>query len=178
MALLLDFVPLLLFFAAFKWQGIFVATGVAIVASVVQIVWYKASGRPIKPVNWINLAVIAVFGGTALLLHDATYIKLKVTVYYWLCALVLIAGRLVWRKNFVQVLLPKDELVLPESVWTQLLWSWVGFCVFMGGLNLYVAFNYPLETWVNFKVFGGMGLLLLFAVAQGVLIARHLPRES
>src|SRR5438105_5750402 len=142
MALLVDFIPLLLFFAAFKLADIYVATGVAIVASIVQIAWYKASGRPIKPINWFSLVVIVVFGGTTLVLHDSTFIKLKMTAYYWLCALLLVGGKLGWRKNFVQQLLPKDELPLPADVWTQLLWAWVGFCVFMGALNLYVAFHY------------------------------------
>lgn len=178
MALLLDFVPLLLFFAAFKLFDIFVATGAAIVASLVQFGWYKASGRPIKPITWFSLVVIVVFGGTTLLLHDTTFIKLKMTAYYWLCALLLLAGKLVWQKNFVQQLLPKEELPLPEGVWAQLLWAWVGFCVTMGALNLYVAFNFPLDTWVNFKVFVSSGLLVVFVVAQGVLIARHLPSES
>jgi len=178
MALLVDFFPLLLFFAAFQWQGIFVATGVAIVASVIQIVWYKASGRPIKVINWFNLVVIGVFGGTTLLLQDATFIKLKVTAYYWLLMLVLLAGKLIWQKNFVQLLLPKEEFALPDAVWTQLLWAWVCFGGFMGALNLYVAFNYPLDTWVKFKVFGGIGLMVVFVIAQGILIARHLPSES
>ena len=83
-----------------------------------------------------------------------------------------------WRKNLVKVLLPSAELALPDGVWAQLLWAWIAFCGFMGALNLYVALNYPIATWVNFKVFGSMGLLAVFVVAQGFLIARHLPRES
>jgi intracellular septation protein len=182
MALLVDFIPLLLFFAAFKFFGIFVATGVAMVASIAQIGWYKVSGRPIKAVNWFSLAVIVVFGGTTLILHDDTFIRLKMTAYYWLCALLLLAGRVIWRKNFVQLLLPKEDLPLPDSAWMQLLWAWVGFCLFMGALNLYVAFvMFPGEggrdSWVNFKVFVSTGLLIMFVVAQGVLIAKHLPSE-
>jgi intracellular septation protein len=176
MQLLADYFPLLLFFIAFKWQGIFVATAVAIVASLVQIAWFRWKRGKVAPVHWVSLAIIVVFGGATLLLQDETFIKWKPTVLYWLFAAILLGGRLLFNRNLISGLL--SELHLPEPVWTRLTWSWAGFFGVMGVLNLYVAFHYSTDTWVNFKVWGSLVLVLLFVVGQGLLLARHLPEQS
>ena len=177
MQLLADYFPLLLFFVAFKWQGIYVATAVAIVASAVQIAYFRFRGK-VSAVHWLSLAIIVVFGGATLLLQDDRFIRWKPTVLYWACAAALLVGRVFFGSNWLQKLMPKDELILPEAVWTRLTWAWVAFFAAMGCLNLYVAFNYSLDTWANFKVWWSMGIILAFSLAQGAYMARHMPADD
>jgi len=175
MQFLADYFPLILFFVAFKLADIYVATGVDIAASGVQIAWLRIKRGRIAPVHWLSLAIIVVFGGATLLLHDDTFIRWKPTALYALFAMTLAVGRLVFRRNLLTYVM--QGITLPDAVWTRLTWSWVGFFVFMAVLNWYVAFHYPLETWVNFKVWGGIGLFLVFAVVQGLFLSRHLDGE-
>jgi intracellular septation protein len=176
MQFLADYFPLVLFFLAFKWQGIYVATAVAIAASVGQIAWLHFSGRRIQPVHWLSFAIIAIFGGATLILHDETFIKWKPTVLYALFGVTLLVGRAIFGKNLLAGLMKGIEL--PDPVWAGLTWAWVAFFAFMGVANWYVAFHYSTETWVNFKVWGGIGLFLIFAVAQGAVLARYVVEEA
>jgi len=175
MQLLADYFPLILFFVAFKWQGIWVATAVAIVASIVQIAWFHWRGK-VSAVHWISLVVIVVFGGATLLLQDETFIKWKPTVLYLTFGLVLAVGKLAYRRDLLSYLM--KDLTLPAAVWTRLTWSWVAFFAGMALANWYVAFHFATETWVNFKVWGGIGLFLVFALAQGLVLARYLSEPS
>jgi len=175
MQLLADYFPLLLFFVAFKLWGIYVATAVAIAASVAQITYFRWHRGKVEIVHWLSLAIIGVFGGATLLLHDETFIKWKPTVLYWLFGAILGAGRLVFRKNLLSALL--KDLTLPDPVWARITWAWVAFFAAMGAANWYIAFHFPTDTWVNFKVWGGIGLFLLFAVGQAFAVARYLPQR-
>jgi intracellular septation protein len=175
MQLLADFFPLILFFIAFKWQGIFFATSVAIVASIVQIAFLRWKRGHVAVVNWLSLAIILVFGGATLILQDEAFIKWKPTVLYALFGVILAAGRLFFRRNLLSSLMA--GISLPEAVWSRLTWSWVAFFAFMGVANWYVAFHYPTDTWVSFKVWGGIGLFMAFALAQGLLLARHVQEK-
>jgi len=170
-----DYLPLILFFVAFKWQGIYVATAVAIAASVVQIAYFKARGT-VSAVHWLSLAIIGVFGGATLLLQDETFIKWKPTVLYALFGAVLAVGKLAFRRDWIAALL--KGVTLPAAVWSGVTWSWVAFFAAMAIANWYVAFHFSTEAWVNFKVWGGIGLFLAFALAQGVWLARHMPQEE
>jgi len=178
MKLFLDFLPLILFFVAFKLADIYVATAVAIATSVLQIGWLKFRSRPVGVSQWLSLAIIVIFGGATLLLHDETFIKWKPTVLYWVFGAILAAGKLFWRRDLLRSLIDEKEVALPEPVWGMLTWSWVAFFGAMGLLNLYVAFNWPLEVWVNFKVWGGIGLMLAFVLAQGLVLSRYVPEEK
>jgi intracellular septation protein len=171
-----DYFPLILFFVAFKLAGIYWATGVAIGASVVQIAYFRWHRGRVAAIHWVSLAIIAVFGGATLLLQDETYIKLKPTVLYWLFAATLLIGRLVFRRNLISALL--KDLTLPDAVWARVTWGWVVFLTAMGAVNLYVAWHYTLDTWVNFKVWGGIGLFMLAAVGTVASVARYLPEQS
>jgi intracellular septation protein len=175
MQFLVDYFPLILFFVAFKLQGIFVATGVAIAASVAQIAYMRWRHGKVAVVHWLSFAIIATFGGATLLLHDETFIKWKPTVLYWLFALVLVVGRLVFHKNLLGALL--KDLTLPEPIWSRLTWDWVVFLAAMGIANLYVAANFTTDTWGNFKVLGGLGMFMLAAVGTVASVARYLPGE-
>ena len=175
MQLLADYFPLLLFFLAFKWQGIYVATAVAMIASVAQIAWFKWKGK-LSTIHWISFAIIAVFGGATLILHDEVFIKWKPTVLYGMFGTILAVGKLAFRRDLIGSLL--RDITLPPAVWSRVTWSWTAFLFAMAVLNWYVAFNYPTETWVNFKVWGGIGLFLVFALAQGLMLARHIEEPQ
>jgi intracellular septation protein len=168
-----DYFPLLLFFAAFKLWDIYVATAVAIVASLAQIAYFRWHRGKVEVVHWLSLAIIVTFGGATLLLHDETFIKWKPTVLYWLFAAILAVGRLGFRRNLIAALL--KELTLPDPVWARVTWVWVAFLLAMGGINLYVAAHYSTATWVNFKVWGAMVMFFLLAVGTVASVARYLP---
>ena len=171
MKFLFDLFPVILFFAAFQLWDIYVATAAAIAASFAQIGWLALRRKRIEPMLWASLAIIVVFGGLTLLLRDKTFIQWKPTVLYWLFGAVLAGGALAGR-NLIRSMM-SQQIQLPEGVWARLNWSWVGFFAFMGTANLYVAYNYSESAWVNFKLFGGMGLMLLFVLAQGLVLARY-----
>src|SRR5690606_4562431 len=164
---LFDLFPLLLFFAAFKFADIFVATGVAMAAAVAQFVWLKARGKVIEATHWINLTVIVVFGGATLLFHNDVFIKWKPTVLYWLFGGILLGSRLLFGRNLMRKLMD-GKVHMPSAAWDKLNLSWAGFFLVSGALNLYVAFSghYTEAQWVNFKVFGLMILLVLFVIVQ------------
>ncbi len=177
MKFLFDMFPVILFFVAFKFWGIYPATAVAIGATLLQIGWLIARNKKIEPMLWVSLGVIVVFGGATLLLHNETFIKWKPTVLYWLFAAALGIGALVFKKNFIRSMMEK-QMELPEPLWGRVLLSWIAFFIVMGLLNLYVAFNYDTDTWVNFKLFGGMGLMLLFVFGQALLLAKHIQEKK
>ena len=173
MKFLFDLFPIILFFVAFKLADIYVATGVAIAATFAQVGWLRLRGRRVDPMLWASLAIIVVFGGATLSLRDETFIKWKPTVLYWLFALTLSGSLLFFRKNLLRTLL-RSQVVLPDSVWARLNWSWAGFFAFMGAANLYVAYSFPTDFWVNFKLFGGVGLMLLFVIAQAFFLSKYI----
>ena len=179
MKFLFDLFPVILFFIAFKLSGIYVATSVAIVATFAQIGWTWFKHRRVDTMLWVSLAIITVFGGMTLIFRDETFIKWKPTVLYWSFALALAGSTLFLRKNLIRALLGK-QFDLPDAVWLRLNWSWIGFFVFMGVLNLAVAFalNFSTDEWVNFKLFGGIGLMLLFVLGQGLLLAKYMDQEN
>ena len=177
MKLLIDFLPIVVFFVAFKLFDIWVATGVAIAATVAQIAWVRWSSGKVEPMHWLSLGVIVVFGGATLLAHNEDFIKWKPTVLYWLMGGALAAGQLVFRKNLLKSLMGA-QMTLPDAAWRVMNWSWVGFFAAMGAVNLWVAFNFETDTWVNFKLFGGLGLMLAFVLAQAAYLSRYMKAEA
>ena len=200
--LLFDLFPVVLFFVVYKlggaypaeagqaaagWLGwliadgkvtdaqapILLATAVAIVASVAQVGWLVARGRRIEPMLWVSVGVIIVFGGATIWLNDETFIKWKPSILYLLFGGALAAGRLLFQRNFIRHLLGA-QIVLPVPVWERLMWVWVAFFAFLAAANLFVAYAFSPDAWVNFKLFGLMGLTLAFIVGIGVWLSRHI----
>jgi intracellular septation protein len=206
MKLLLDFLPILLFFGTYYFAKgnkdgaaqfatehfgaivsggvvtpeqapVLLATVVVIVATLAQVLVMKLRGQKIDTMLCISLALVVVFGGATIWFHNETFIKWKPSVLYWAMALSFWVSQTFFGKNLLKVMLG-EQVQLPAPVWQRLSWSWVAFFVLMGVLNLYVAFSFSTDTWVNFKLFGGIGLMLLFTLGQGVYMSRHMPPES
>jgi intracellular septation protein len=177
MKFLFDIFPVLLFFVAFKFWGIYVATAVAIGATIAQVGGSWLRHRKVDTMLWVSLAIIVVFGGATLLLHDETFIKWKPTVLYWLFGGILLVAEVFFRKNLIRSMMGA-QVTLPDPVWRKLNFSWVVFFALMGAANLYVALHFGTEFWVNFKLFGGIGLMLAFVLAQGVFLAGHIEHED
>jgi len=173
--LLFDLFPLILFFAAFRFADLYVATAVAMIAAVAQLLWLKWRGAAIEATHWINLTVIVVFGGATLWLQNDAFIKWKPTVLYWVFAAILIGSQWLLGRNLMQKLMGA-QIQLPASVWTRLNVVWAVFFAASGALNLYVAFSghFTESQWVNFKVFGLMALLIVFVVAQSLWLGKHM----
>ena len=168
--LLFDLFPIILFFIAFKFADIYAATAVAIAATVVQIGWLKLRGKRVEVMQWISLGVIVVFGGLTLVLHDETFIKWKPTILYWLFAAGLGIARVTGR-NLMKTFMG-SQLTLPPPVWERLNQMWILYFLVMGGLNLWVAYVWSTDIWVNFKLFGTLGMTIVFVLLQGVYLSR------
>lgn len=206
MKILLDFLPILLFFITFKVaEGdasaaaafasthfgflvsggvvgpkeapVLLATLVVIAATVLQILVTLLRGKKVDMMLWISLALVVVLGGATVWFHSETFIKWKPSVLYWAMGLSFWVSQVVFRKNLLQALMGQ-QLELPAVVWQRLNFAWIAFFALMGLLNLYVAYSFSTPVWVNFKLFGGLGLMLLFTLAQGVYLSRHMKLEA
>jgi len=206
MKILLDFLPIILFFGMFKyaeahvdWAARFasdhfgfivsggvvgteeapvlLATVVVIVATVVQISYLLARRQKIDMMLWITFVLVVVLGGATVWFHNATFIKWKPSVLYWAMGLSFWVSQTFFRKNLLQTMIG-EQLDLPARVWQRLNFAWIAFFGLMGLLNLYVAYSFSTSTWASFKAFGATGLMLVFMVAQGVYLTRHLKPEA
>jgi intracellular septation protein len=172
MKTLIDFLPFLLFFGAFKLYDIYVGTAVLMAATTLQMLLvYRMDGR-LQVIQKITLGLVLVFGSLTLLLHDERFIKWKPTVLYVAMALALTIALWVMRKNVLKLMLGA-QLELPDSVWHRLNIAWIFYTLFMAAINAYVVLNYSTDDWVSFKVWGYV-FPLAFLIAQGLYIAPHL----
>jgi intracellular septation protein len=200
--LLFDLFPVIIFFVAYKigdanaeatrtfmaWvglpqavgagekPGIYLATLVAIVASFAQIGWVKLRGHKVEIMLWVSLGIIVVFGGATLWLHDESFIKWKPTVLYWIFSAI-IFGAAVLGRNVIKGLMGQ-QMELPAPAWSRLNASWGGFFAVMGLANLFVAFNFSTDAWVNFKLFGSLGLMLVFVIGQSMMLTKYLDKAD
>jgi len=177
MSSVLEFLLLAVFFLSYLWKGIYVATAVIMVGSVLLLAasWWRT--RRVEPMP-LMVAVLAVtLGGVTLLLHDPVYIKWKFSAVEWLLGFALLASHFLGSKPFIRRIL-EERLTLPDPVWRRLNLMWAGFFLFLGTLNVYIIYNFSTNDWVRFKMFGSMGLTLVFAIIQGVYLARHMPTEG
>jgi intracellular septation protein len=156
---------------------VLLATVVVIVATLAQILWLKASRRKVDTMLWISLGLVTALGSATIYFHSESFIKWKPTVLYWVMGASLLVGELVFRKNGIKSLMGA-QMSLPDAVWRKVNFSWVAFFAVMGLINLWVAFNFPTSTWVNFKLFGGMGLMLVFILAQAFFLNKHIKPDT
>lgn len=202
MKILFDLFPVILFFATFKyseknpefaatWVGtllnsatvdlkmapILLATVVVIAATIGQIIWVRLRHGKVDKMLWISLGLVVVFGGMTLAFQDESFIKWKPTILYWVFAASMAFSAVVLKKNAIKAMLG-EQMVLPEDVWQKVNFSWISFFSGMGFLNLYIAYNFETDVWVNFKLFGGMGLLLVFVIAQGMMLSKYVEEKQ
>ena len=206
MKLLLDFLPILLFFGTYKyaeahkdWAAVFatehfgfmvsggmvgvqeapvlLSTLVVIAATALQVAWLKALGKKIDTMLWVSLGLIVVLGGATVWFHNETFIKWKPSVLYWVMALALWASANLFGKDILRQMLG-DQLKLPDPIWKRLTLLWCAFFAVMGVINILVAYNFSTDSWVNYKLFGGTGLMIVFMIGQGLYVSRHIEEED
>lgn len=206
MKFLFDLFPVILFFGVFKWaEGnvaatqsfigqylsglvsggvvaaaqapILLATAVAIVATVLQIVYLLVRGKKVDTMLWVSFGIITLFGGATIYFHNEQFIKWKPTVLYWCFGAALLLGQFIWKKNFIKSMMDK-QFSLPEPVWGRLNLAWAGFFGFMGVVNLVVAFNFSTNAWVNFKLFGFTALMVAFVVVQSLMLSKYMKEPG
>lgn len=178
MQTLLDLLPIIVFFAVFKLWGIYPATAALIVVTLVMTAWLWLRERRVSRMQLITAGLVLVFGGLTLWLQDETFVKWKPTVAYWLFAAGFLGSALFTERSFAERLMGEAIVLRDPSLWRRVNLSWVLFFLALGGLNLYVAYRYPTETWVDFKLFGLMGLTLLWVVAQAIWLTQHAVDEG
>lgn len=172
-----DLFPVVLFFATY-WlsRDMFIATGVAIATTTLLVGWTWLRHRKVDTMQWVSLGLIVVLGGATLLLHDKHFIMWKPTVLYWVMGAGLLISDFLG-KNGLKLMMGQ-QLQLPAPVWRKLTWAWVGFFAFMGALNLFVAYRFSEDVWVNFKLFGGLGLMLAFVIAQSLFLSKYIEEKK
>lgn len=170
--LLLDFLPIALFFAAYKFFNLMVATEVAIAASLIQLIWSRIATGKIQKINLISFLSILILGSATLLLKNDIFVKWKPTVVYWALALSMLISQMISKKPIIQRL-GEASIKLPDGVWRKLNLGWSSFFIILGMINLYVVYNFSTATWVNFKLFGTLGLTLVFIILQSIYMAKH-----
>ncbi len=201
MKLLFDVFPVILFFVFFKFgnshpdtakailtsldivlgegvkPAIFLATLISIIATTCQILWTKYRHGKVDSMLWVSFFVIVLFGGATLIFHNDTFIRWKPSVLYWLFSLTLLGSNLLFKKNLIRSML-SAKMALPVRIWNRLNLSWGLFFAALGFVNLYVAYTYSIETWVDFKLFGFTSLMLIFIVAQSLWLAKYIDENK
>jgi intracellular septation protein len=177
MKLLFDLFPVLLFFISYKFFGLYYATAIAMVAAVMQVVVFRLKYQRYERMHILSLILILTLGGATLIFHDPWFIKWKPTGIYWVTAAALLGSRFFSDKTLIQKIMEND-ISLPCNIWQRLNYAWVIFFVCMGIINLYVAYYFNTDSWVNFKLFGGAGLTLLFVIIQSFYLSQHLIAKT
>jgi intracellular septation protein len=178
MKFLFDFFPVLAFFITYyipadRSQAIYIATAVAIMAAIIQVSVYWLMHHRFEKMHVITLIIILILGGATLFTHNKEFFMWKPTAVNWLFAIVFLASQFIGNKPLVQRIMD-HAINVPAPVWSNLNKSWVIFFFLMGVINLYVAYNFAEHIWVNFKLFGILGLTLLFAIGQAAYMSRYM----
>lgn len=173
---LLEFVPIIAFFAVFKWVGgaeaVYPATVAGISGAVLVTAVHWLRHRTVPGRMQLMLGMFIVMGGFTLAFHDPRFIQAKPTIVSWITAVAFLGSQFVGGKTLLERMFAGAVVVQP-AIWKRFNLAWVAFFAALGGINLHVAGNYPMDVWVDFKVFGVMGLTLLFAIVQGFFLMRY-----
>ncbi len=179
--MLYDFLPVVFFFIAFKIYGIYVATVVGIVATALQVLISLVWKKKLDKQQLVTLIVFVIFGSMTLYFHNPIFVKWKPTIIFWVFAVSFLMSQLFMKKTLIQRmlehLLDGQSDPIPRYVWARLNLAWTGFFFFLGSINLYVAYSYSTEAWVNFKLFGVLGMLILFSFFQAACLARYMSSD-
>lgn len=177
MKILSDLLAVILFFAAYSYtKDIIIATVVALVVGVLQAGFTWLKYKKLDTMQWVSLILIVVMGGATVILRNPVFIKWKPTLLFWIGAAALAVSHLMG-KNGLKALMGK-EIRLSDGIWRNLTFMWIAYLVFMGLANIAVAYMFTEAQWVNYKLFGSTALMVVFMIAQGFYLSRHLPKES
>ncbi|MGZ8158389.1 MAG: septation protein A [Methylobacter sp.] len=174
---LIEFIPIILFFIAYKVYDIYVATAVVMVATIIQITYAWFKHRKIETMQWITLALVIVMGGATLYLQDEQFIKWKFSIIEWLFGLAFLGSQFIGKKTFIERMMSAN-LTMPSLVWKRLNLSWASFFISIGFLNVYVMYNYDTDDWVSFKTFVAPGLMVVFMVVQMIFLYKYVPETE
>ena len=177
MKILFDFLPIVGFFVAFKVGGIYVATGTAIVISLSQIIYLLARRKKIDLMLIISTVLIVFLGSATIFFHNEWFIKWKPTILYALFGVVILVSDIFFHKNIFKAVI-EESVILPDSVWRRISRAWAVFFFVLAVINIYVAYHFSTHDWVNFKLFGLMGLMFVPAIGQSIWIVSKMPPES
>ncbi|MES2072898.1 MAG: septation protein A [Pseudomonadota bacterium] len=206
MKFLFDLFPVILFFGTFKWgEGhvssaqaivseylssvisggvagidqapILLATAIAMLASVLQIGYLLVRRKKVDAMLWISFIIISVFGSLTIYFHSETFIKWKPTVLYWCYGAALLMGQYIFKKNLIRTAM-ESQLKLPEAVWTRLSLAWIGYCIVMGLVNLFVAFSFSTDVWVNFKLISVIAVMPAFVIGQSLFLSKYMEEAA
>lgn len=172
MKFLFDYLPIIVFFIAYKYANIYLATALTMITSVLQVVTLWLLHRRFEKFHLITMAFVVILGSFTLLLHNPIFIQWKPTIVYWIFSAVLIGSQMIGSKSLVHRMLD-EKIALPLKVWQRLNTSWAIFFAGLGALNLYVVYHFSTNAWVNFKLFGTLLLLLTFILLQALYISKH-----
>lgn len=160
------------FFAVFKFFGIYAATIVVMTSVAAEVLWTAIRHKRVSRLQWIGLFLVIALGGATLIFRNEIFIKWRPTGVYWLIALAFLFSLLALGKNPVRLIIGR-WVTLPDARWARLAWSWVGILTALGFANLAVAYQLSTEVWVNWRVFGAPGLILVIIVAQCAWLREH-----
>ena len=178
MKVLIDFLVVIAFFVAYKWShDMLFAVKVAIVATVVQMLWMKLAKIPFKPMHWFGFFMVFVFGGVGVFFNNPKFFQWKFSILEWCIGTAILIGQFGFHTNMLQLLLG-HEWILPKRIWYRMGWLTGIFFIGLGCLNWWVFTHYNYDVWVNFKTFWAFGLTMLFMLGQGVWVSRYLPKDE
>jgi len=181
MQFLYEIFPVFLFFLTFKFYGIYVATIVGIVSCAIQVLFTKCYKKKWDKAQLITLAVFTIFGGMTLYFHNPIFVKWKPTVVFWIFALVMLGSQLFTSKPIIERMLEnvmQTKGSVPKNVWKKLNLIWIAFFIILGGVNLFIAYSYSNDTWVNFKFYGLTAAFFIFSFLQALYLSRYLSEEQ
>lgn len=173
MKILIDFFPVVIFFITYKFAGIYPATVSAVGAALLQNLYQFWRYKKWDGMQLFTLVLLIVLGGATLFFHNDIFIKWKPSVINWFLAIVFLWTDVFCALPLIQRLM-QEHISLPSPIWQRLNRLWVGFFTLMGFVNLYVVYHYSTDVWVNFKLFGMLGLTIIFVMLQSFYLAKHI----
>ncbi|WP_034413083.1 septation protein A [Candidatus Photodesmus blepharus] len=173
---IIDFVPLLFFFILYKLYDVYIATGVLVIASTLQVIVTFVFYKEVKKMQLASFIILVVFGSMTIFLHDDNFIKWKVTITYTALSILLSASHLLGRPAIKGML--SKEITLPDDIWSKINWAWVCFFLFCAGLNIYISYEFSTDVWVNFKVFGLLIATFIFTLFTSIYIYKHMKKKE
>lgn len=178
MKILFDFLPIVIFFVVYKMTGnIILATAILIPASILQVGYNWLRFKKVEKMHLVSLALVVLLGGATVIFGNSEFIKWKPTIVNWLFAIAFLGSQFIGKKNIIERMMG-DKIQLPFKVWRTLNLAWVGFFILSGAVNLYVAFTFSEDIWVDFKLFGLLGMTVVFIILQGIYLSSHMQNKE